>query len=62
MTILITILADKVMEKNEKFEALRKRVETLKKVHNPAVKKMAEALEQKVNELEAAIAAKAKEE
>lgn len=49
-------------QKNIKIEALRKRIETLKKVHNPAVKKMAEALEQKVNELEAAIAAKAKEE
>lgn len=61
MTILITILRDS-MEKNDKIEALRKRLETLKKVHNPAVKKMAEALEQKVNELEAAIAAKAKEE
>lgn len=49
-------------EKNIKIEALRKRIETLKKVHNPAIKKMAETMEQKVNELEAAIAAKAKEE
>ena len=61
MTILITILRDS-MERNDKIEALRKRLETLKKVHSPAVKKMAEALEQKVNELEAAITAKAKEE
>lgn len=50
------------MEKNNKIEVLRKRLETLKKVHNPAVKKMAETMEQKVNELEAIIAAKAKEE
>ena len=50
------------MEKNDKIEAIRKRLETLKKVHNPAVKKMAETMEQKVNELEAAIAAKAEEE
>lgn len=50
------------MEKNNKIEVLKKRLETLKKVHNPAVKKMAETMEQKVNELEAVIAAKAKEE
>lgn len=49
-------------QKNIKIEALRKKIETLKKIHNPAIKKMAEAMEQKVNELEAAIAAKAKEE
>lgn len=50
------------MEKNNKIEALRKRLETLKKVHNPTIKKMAETMEQKVNELEAIIAVKAKEE
>lgn len=49
-------------QKNIKIEDLRKRIETLKKVHNPTVKKMAETMEQKVNELEASIAAKAKEE
>lgn len=50
------------MEKNNKIEVLRKRLETLKKVHNPAIKKMAETMEQKVNELEAIVAAKVEEE